>query len=99
MGEVAKWGILIAGIATLVALLGGVLIFSPAEAGFNIADSITELLKIINPYVNSARGLVNYFVLPSAVDLVSFWVYMSIVGWVGIGFVKLTQSAYMWIFK
>lgn len=98
MSDIAKWGLLAAGAALIIAAIIGL----PIYAAINIpalGNVLSQFLSIITPYVGFARGLINFMVLPVAIpvlDIIIAYVIMRPILLFGI---KITKIGYTWIFK
>lgn len=98
MSDAIKWGLLVAGIIAIIALV--------VAFGFGnyidsqvIVDGCNILVKYAGSAFKSARGLINNFFFPIVYPAVGFVIWWLIVKPLATATIKLTVSIYHYIFK
>ena len=97
MSDAVKWGLLVAGAIAVIALIVALPITE--ILGGDVSGYMADLLDIIGDFLTNARGIINLFLDPFSIRLVS----------VALGFIilkpfitlsiKLATLVYKWIFK
>ncbi len=98
MSDIAKWALLVAGFAVILALILALPIVGFTN-GETVAASFGELVAILSPYIIQARAFINIFLTPFGRTLFS-----AVIGYMFIRYfitwpIKLITSVYHWIFK
>ena len=98
MSEIVKWGLLVAGMVAMIAILFSIPLFDGIDLS-SLTSTINQFTGVISPYIGFARGLINYLVLPQAIPIVNvILIYILIKPFV-IGGIHLIRGIYSWIFK
>lgn len=98
MSDIAKWGLLLAGLVAIVALIVGLGLL-PADLSTEFTRAISGIVDMIGGYIQAFRGLINVF-LPSwsrsfLTVLLAYYItkpFATII-------IKYTIQAYHYIFK
>lgn len=98
MGEVAKWALLAAGIVLLIGMIL-VLPFTGFLDTTKLATGIADFVGIMQPYLISARGLLNNFFTPFGRVVINGLLLYLLAKWVVKLGVKLVAWVYHFIFK
>lgn len=98
MGDIIKWGVLVAGALLLIALIFALPIANYLDLT-EFSGAINSLVSTVGGYFRSARGLINNFTSPFGATLIT-----GILGWLLGKFlilnaIKLTTWIYHFIFK
>lgn len=98
MGQAVKYAALAAGIAIILALIV-VFIGNIAPSGVfgSIASSITNFLNVASTYIQSARGLINYFFGPGSAVAINAIIWIKLLLPILSLPVYITVTIYRWI--
>ena len=97
MADIIKWGLLVAGIVALIAL-----IFVLPVADLNIgafSDGITTIVTYAGEYFKSARGLINSFTTPAGVAMITALLSWFFAKFLVTNGIKIVAWIYHFIFK
>lgn len=98
MSDIAKWGILIAGALALIALVVALPIaeyINPTEFG----DLVGQLVDLVGDVFRSGRGLLNNFLTPFGIMVLSgLVIWLLAKNFLTMG-IKIGVWVYNWIFK
>lgn len=98
MSDVVKWGLLAAGLATLIALIMELPFVEFADAG-NFAVAIGNIVTVVGGFFQQARGLINCFLLPfgrTALTGLLAWLFGK---WAITVAIKIVAWVYHFIFR
>lgn len=98
MSDAVKWALLAAGIVALIALIMAlpfVQFFDTEE----LAAGLTDIVTIAGDAFRSARGLINCFLSPFGIALVSGLMVYWVGKWIITMGIKITVWVYHFIFK
>lgn len=98
MADIAKWAILVAGLVAIIALIVALPVFDILNIEI-LTTSISNVASIAGAALTSARGLINFFVLPQAIPLVTILIGYMIGRPFVLWSIKILTMAYHWIFK
>lgn len=98
MADIAKWAILVAGLVAIIALIVALPIFELLDIAV-LTSAIGNIANLAGAALTSARGLLNYFVLPAAIPLVTVVIGYVILRPFLLWSIKILTMAYHWIFK
>ncbi len=97
MSDIAKWGLLVAGIVIIV----GLIVATGAMTGLTssieyVGSTFASFSNIVAPYFVFAKGFLNHFFPPLLLNAVIAWSIMKpFATWT----IKLIKFVYSWIFK
>ena len=98
MSDIAKWALLVAGAVALIALIVALPIaeyINPTEFG----NLIGELASLAGDVFQSGRGIVNNFLTPFGITVLSgLIIWLLAKGFLTMG-IKIGVWVYNWIFK
>lgn len=98
MSDVVKWGILVAGLVAIVAMILLLPIFDAININA-LTESISGITQTAAGALQSARGIINFFLLPVGrpiLTVVIAWLFSKrLVLWS----VQILSKVYTWIFK
>lgn len=98
MSDIAKWGLLVAGMVAMIALLLAIPLFADLDIAV-ISSTISTFTGVISPHIGFARGLINFLVLPQVIPLINAILLYVITKPLVIGAIHITRGIYSWIFK
>lgn len=98
MSDAIKWGLLLAGIVAVIALIVSIGFGTYIDTQV-IVDGCNILVEYVGNAFKFARGLINNFFFPSAYGAVSFALGWIIVKPIAKATITLTVSIYHYIFK
>lgn len=98
MGEFIKWALLVVGIIALIALVVALPFTGFLDVG-EFGSLITQLVDIVGSFLLTARQLINNFLTPFGITVLSGLLIYIIGKWVITIGIKITAWIYHFIFK
>lgn len=98
MSDIAKWALLVAGIVALIALIVA-LPFTQFINSDELSSALTSIVDVAGGAFRSARGLINCFLSPFGIGVVSGLMVYWVGKWIITMAIKITTWVYHFIFK
>lgn len=100
MSDAVKWGLLVAAVAIIGAMITAIPIFAQfGNALGYFAESIINFVAIIASYINKVKSLVLLLVPIGVRTILSSLIMFTIMSFVYLFPINLTKQLYAWIFK
>lgn len=98
MSDLAKWGLLLAGLIAIVAAVVSLPVFNVIDIP-TLTSSVSMITSVCSSSLQSARGIINFFFPESVRPLVTVALGYMFTKFLLVWVIKIFSLVYSWIFK